>query len=165
MEEERVAPGEMIITEGEQGDKLYVLEKGAVQFIKGGQVVGSVSGARRVAPSHAGRSPPSLLRQAGPGTLFGELALMYDCPRAASVRVDGPGVVWSLRREYFKALLATGATSEAVQRVNFLRVRALLSARACAGPAAGALTSPLCCSGWRCWSRCLTSKSPGWRTP
>lgn len=61
--------------------------------------------------------------QAGDGAAFGELALMYNCPRAASVRASRNCHMWALGRSAFRALLASAAASGAVQRVNFLRVR------------------------------------------
>lgn len=59
---ENVEAGTKIITEGEQGDYFYVVESGAVEFSVNGKVVGE--------PATAGDS-------------FGELALLYTCPRAA----------------------------------------------------------------------------------
>lgn len=41
---EEVAPkGSLIIREGDNGDKFYVVEQGAVEFLKGTSVVGTVS--------------------------------------------------------------------------------------------------------------------------
>jgi Cyclic nucleotide-binding domain len=61
-EKQLVEAGTKIITEGEEGDYFYVLESGAVEFSVKGKVVGE--------PATAGDS-------------FGELALLYTCPRAA----------------------------------------------------------------------------------
>merc|ERR1712048_446662 len=43
----------------------------------------------------------------GPGALFGELALMYSAPRAATVTITSPVCkLWQLDREPFKMLVA-----------------------------------------------------------
>jgi len=65
-----VRNGTTVIKQGDRGDNLYVVESGAFD------VFVSVSGrTRRVS-------------QRGPGTVFGELALMYNSPRAATVTVS-----------------------------------------------------------------------------
>ena len=59
--------GAAVITQGEIGDYFYVVIAGNLDVLKDGQLV----------------------YQYGPGGFFGELALMYDCPRAASVHTVG----------------------------------------------------------------------------
>jgi len=54
-----------------------------------------------------------------PGDVFGELALMYNCPRAATVRAEGDGTVWKLDRETFNHIVKDAAqkkreTNEAI---------------------------------------------------
>ena len=56
--------------EGEAGDNLYVIQSGVYEAIKG-----------------QGAGERVLFRYEEKGA-FGELALMYNCPRAASVRVS-----------------------------------------------------------------------------
>jgi len=73
--------GQFIIREGEVGDMLYVIEKGvcdAIKEIDGKEVV--VSQLKR-------------------GAFFGELAVMYDMPRTATVRATTDVVAVSLSRE------------------------------------------------------------------
>lgn len=55
--------GTNIITQGEKGEWLYVIQEGTVQFLVDNEDVG------------VGEK----------GTIFGELSLLYDCPTAASV--------------------------------------------------------------------------------
>ena len=40
-----------------------------------------------------------------PGESFGELALLYNCPRAATVRCTRGGTLWALDRATFRAVL------------------------------------------------------------
>ena len=61
------APGSVIIKEGDEGDYFYILSKGHCEYIVGNKVVG----------------------KAEPGDSFGELALLYTCPRAATVKAVG----------------------------------------------------------------------------
>mmetsp|Transcript_22504 Transcript_22504/g.49702 ORF Transcript_22504/g.49702 Transcript_22504/m.49702 type:complete len:348 (+) Transcript_22504:63-1106(+) len=84
--------GQDIILQGEEGDKLYIIEEGMVDvFVARGGEQGR------------GNKVASL----GPGALFGELALMYSSPRAATVVIASPKCkLWSLDREPFKMLLA-----------------------------------------------------------
>jgi len=73
--------GHWIIREGEIGDMLYIVEKGvcdAIQLVDGKEAV----------VSHLKK-----------GSFFGELGVMYDMPRTASVRAAVDVVVLSLSRE------------------------------------------------------------------
>jgi cAMP-dependent protein kinase regulator len=79
-----------VIHQGDVGDFFYVVEEGGFDFyikkagIQGlGDKVGSV----------------------GSGGSFGELALMYNAPRAASVVSSSPGILWALDRITFRRIL------------------------------------------------------------
>jgi len=57
-------PGEIVIAEGAQGDGFYVLSRGVVEVYESSEFRGRLY----------------------PGTGFGEIALLYGCPRTATVR-------------------------------------------------------------------------------
>lgn len=57
----------------------------------------------------------------GPGGSFGELALMYNCERAATVRATAPSRLWTMDLSTFRRSLATTANSQIVSRCDFLR--------------------------------------------
>ena len=80
MERHHVAPGTVVVREGEEGDRFYVVLSGIF------------------AVTQAARGPRRLLR---PGETFGEVALAMHVPRTASVRALTPGVVASCDRETF----------------------------------------------------------------
>jgi serine/threonine-protein kinase len=60
-------PGEVIVTEGEVGDAAYVIARGTCEAFT------VVDGQRKV------------LRQMGPGDVFGEMAILSELPRTATV--------------------------------------------------------------------------------
>merc|ERR1712113_326477 len=84
--------------QGEEGDCLYIVSDGQVD------VFVARPGPDGVLPvGQKGAKVVSL----GPGALFGELALMYSAPRAATVTIASAKCkLWKLDREPFKMLLA-----------------------------------------------------------
>ena len=96
--------GETIIHQGEAGNEFYVLEEGHCEVFVDDAMVKEY---------HSGGS-------------FGELALMYDAPRAATVRCTGPCKLWTLDLRTFRRLLATTASAQMMNRCEFLRRARLL---------------------------------------
>jgi predicted acylesterase/phospholipase RssA/CRP-like cAMP-binding protein len=84
---ERYLKGHVIFSEGEEGDALYLIESGQVQVVTG--------------------LPPEekILAYLGPGNFFGELALLLNEPRSATVRVVIDAEVWVLRKQDLELLL------------------------------------------------------------
>ena len=69
MKEVAVKEGEVIIKQGDDGDDLYVVENGQLachRIMKEGEA-------------------PTFLKNYEPGEAFGELALLYNAPRAATI--------------------------------------------------------------------------------
>ncbi|KAG9879964.1 camp-dependent protein kinase regulatory subunit, partial [Aureobasidium melanogenum] len=56
----------------------------------------------------------------GPGTSFGELALMYNAPRAATVNSTEPSVIWQLDRITFRRILMDSAFQRRRMYESFL---------------------------------------------
>ncbi|MGH2971028.1 MAG: cyclic nucleotide-binding domain-containing protein [Gaiellaceae bacterium] len=84
MEREEVAPGTVIVREGDPGDRFYVLFSGML------------------AVSQSGYGGRNVLR---PGDYFGEVALAMDVPRTATVTAITPAVVASCDRATFDEFL------------------------------------------------------------
>jgi Cyclic nucleotide-binding domain/Major Facilitator Superfamily len=82
-----VAAGAWIIREGERGDRFYIVEDGEVEVEIGGHAV----------------------RSQGPGSSFGEIALLRDVPRTASVRAASDVRLLGLERDVFLSAV-TGHT-------------------------------------------------------
>lgn len=64
----------------------------------------------------------------GPGESFGELALMYNSPRAATVIATTQCVLWKLDRETFNNIVKVAAQNKRNQYKNFLKSVEILSA-------------------------------------
>lgn len=60
------------------------------------------------------------IRVIGVGDRVGELALLYNAPRSASVRTLSPCVLWSIHREEFKAVQALTASGNLIARSTHL---------------------------------------------
>ncbi|CAG77799.1 YALI0F04422p [Yarrowia lipolytica CLIB122] len=105
LQEKKCDSGEKIITQGDEGDYFYIVESGAVEFIKDGVKVNS----------------------SGPGSSFGELALMYNAPRAATVVATQPCVLWSLDRVTFRKILLDGTHQRRSMYDGFLKEVPILS--------------------------------------
>jgi len=87
-----VAPGENIITQGEIGDTFYLIEDGLVDvYIK------------------KGGGDEIKVHTYKPGDAFGELAIMYNAPRAATCRAQSESKVWALDRTSFKVIVVAAA--------------------------------------------------------
>jgi NADH dehydrogenase len=82
-------PGQVIFREGDRGDWLYVVTDGEVEVLRS-----STEG-------------ETALRRLGAGECFGEIALVSDRPRSATVRAVSASNVLAVDREAFQALFAT----------------------------------------------------------
>ena len=101
---------ESIITAGEEGDRFYIIEKGTCAVY----VPDESSGMKEVA-------------KLGPGESFGELALMYDSPRAATIKAESECSLWAVDRRKFRHIVAHTSVNELKHRCEFLARTPLLS--------------------------------------
>lgn len=79
--------GDVIIEQGDDGDNFYVIESGVYDIYVNQNKVGSYN-------------------QSGS---FGELALMYNMPRAATIKATTKGKLWALDRQTFKRIVVKSA--------------------------------------------------------
>ncbi|XP_017132529.1 cGMP-dependent protein kinase, isozyme 1 isoform X1 [Drosophila elegans] len=100
-----IAAGEFVIREGEVGAHLYVSAAGEFAVMQQGKV----------------------LDKMGPGKAFGELAILYNCTRTASIRVLSEAArVWVLDRRVFQQIMMCTGLQRIENSVNFLRSVPLL---------------------------------------
>merc|ERR1712025_80636 len=76
-------PGEMIITQGNEGDNFYIIDQGEVEVYVNGEKVLNI----------------------GEGGSFGELALIYGTPRAATVKASTDVKLWGIDRDSYRRIL------------------------------------------------------------
>ena len=79
--------GETIATEGQRGIGFFVIESGQAKVSIGGEERGTL----------------------GPGDYFGEIALIDDGPRSATVTADGELRCWGMTSWEFKPIVETNA--------------------------------------------------------
>jgi len=97
--------GDVIIKQGDPGDYFYVIKSGKVAFQVNGNDVGS----------------------AGKGASFGELSLLYTCPRAATVVAGEPSHLFRVDQNSFRYILQSQTQKSEqgkkalLQNVDFLK--------------------------------------------
>ena len=79
LEAREFAPGEILVHEGDVGDEMYFLTKGQAEVLRG--------------------DPAERLTVLREGAFFGELAILKDAPRAATIRALTDVEVYALRRD------------------------------------------------------------------
>nr|KAG5709510.1 hypothetical protein BaRGS_023192 [Batillaria attramentaria] len=75
--------GEVIIQQGDEGDNFYVIDQGEVDVYVNGEHVTTI----------------------GEGGSFGELALIYGTPRAATVKAKSDVKLWGIDRDSYRRIL------------------------------------------------------------
>ena len=81
-----LAPAEVLFRQGERGDRIYVVEAGAVELVR-----------------QRDNGTEELLATSGPGDYFGELGPLLGFPRAATARARQGAVVTAYSVSDFKA--------------------------------------------------------------
>jgi len=87
LSEVQLAAGDELFAEGDPGDKAYIIREGKLEIL-------TSSGGREV-----------LIAIRKPRELIGEMALLEEAPRSASVRARVDSLVFSIEKEHFDALV------------------------------------------------------------
>ena len=100
---ETVPAGTAVIAQGERGDTFYVVVDGSLEVSSDGR----------------------LLRTLGPGDFFGEIALLREVPRTATVSAATDSEVLGIRRmDFLSAVLGNLESAETVEEMVSSRVGA-----------------------------------------
>jgi len=102
---------EVVIQQGDVGDNFYVVKSGQYKVylkIKGDE------------PVH------TYVEKDGRAPAFGELALMYNCPRAATIKCSVPGKLWGLDQETFRDIMMTANKEKHESNAQFLKSVSIL---------------------------------------
>ncbi|CAG6018214.1 unnamed protein product [Menidia menidia] len=91
--------GELIIQEGDAGNHLYVLAEGFLEVLQNGKRLGEIR----------------------PGAAFGELAILYNCKRTATVKAVVQSHIWTLDRQTFQAIMMQTTQAKHEEYFSFLR--------------------------------------------
>jgi len=102
MFEQKVKAGEFLINQGDDGDYFYVIENGVYSAI-----INTEDG------------PKTVYTYDNEGN-FGELALLYNMPRAASVKAETDGSLWAMDRATFRKIVLKSAFQKRKMYESFL---------------------------------------------
>jgi len=103
-----VPKGSAVITQGETGDRFYAILEGTVEVLVDGRPLTTL----------------------GPGGSFGEIALIRDLPRTATVIAKAESVLLALDRdEFLRAIVGHEDTSDAAHGLATERLDELESRR------------------------------------
>jgi len=105
-----VEPEQKIIQQGDNGDFMFIVESGKLECwvkMKDGE--------------------EKMVKDVGAGDNFGELALLYNCARAATVKATEKAVCWQLDRETFNHIVKDAAAKKREQYEGFFNKVPLLN--------------------------------------
>lgn len=105
MEERKFKKGEWVIKQGEEGNDLFVVEHGQLDCYK----------------KYANNPDPTFLKTYQPGESFGELALLYNAPRAASIQAKTDSLCYALDRETFNHIVKDASMKKREKYEAFLK--------------------------------------------
>jgi cAMP-dependent protein kinase regulator len=94
-----IEEGTEVITQGDSGDLFYLVEEGKFQVVKNSVIVAEITN----------------------GGYFGELALIFDAPRAATVKAMENSKVFVLDRDTFKYVTIQTASKIKKEQESFIR--------------------------------------------
>ena len=102
--------GDTVIRQGDDGDNLYVVDSGELDCYK----------------KFSGSDEDKHLKIYKPGEAFGELALLYNAPRAATIIAKSDAITFALDRECFNHIVKDAAAKKREKYEHFLTTIELL---------------------------------------
>ncbi|MEQ2277164.1 hypothetical protein XENORESO_021160, partial [Xenotaenia resolanae] len=98
-------PGEEVIKEGLEGDSMYIVAGGIMS--RSGDLIVTQSG--------------RTLRTLTKGDVFGELAILYNCKRTATVKAKTPVHLWCMERQTYRTIVTNKSKKKREQLMGFLK--------------------------------------------
>ncbi|XP_026174393.1 cGMP-dependent protein kinase 2 [Mastacembelus armatus] len=92
-------PGDEVIKEGTEGDSMYIVAAGELLV------------------TQAGRE----LRTLTSGDVFGELAILYNCKRTATVKAKTEVHLWCMERQTYRTIITNKSKKKREQLMGFLK--------------------------------------------
>ncbi|KAF7664008.1 hypothetical protein LDENG_00192230 [Lucifuga dentata] len=93
------SPGNEVIKEGSEGDRMYIVAVGDLLV------------------TQAGRD----LRTLTTGDVFGELAILYNCKRTATVKAKTRVRLWCMERQTYRTIITNKSKKKREQLMGFLK--------------------------------------------
>nr|XP_018669026.1 cGMP-dependent protein kinase 1 isoform X2 [Ciona intestinalis] len=90
---------DIFIKEGTNGDRLYILESGELDVTQGSTYLTTMKA----------------------GSVFGELAILYNCKRTATVTAKTPTKIWMLERSVFQNIMMRTTNTKRTEIADALR--------------------------------------------
>ena len=112
MEEKNFKAGDYIIKQGDNGDCLYIVDSGELDCSK---------------RFSSNPNEDKYLKTYKSGEAFGELALLYNAPRAATIKAKTDSVLWCLDRDTFNNIVRESYRLRREKYENFLKSVDILS--------------------------------------
>lgn len=119
-----VDAGRSVVTQGEIGDLFYIVETGHLRvFVKSCEDTDSLddTSPENLTQFQVHSTLGKYVQFLGPHSSFGELALMYETPRAATVYAVTDCTLWAIKRDDCKTVLKDIQQGQMISRINFLR--------------------------------------------
>ena len=112
MEEKNFKAGDYIIKQGDNGDCLYIVDSGELDCSK---------------RFSSNPNEDKYLKTYKSGEAFGELALLYNAPRAATIKAKTDSVLWCLDRDTFNNIVRESYRLRREKYEHFLKCVDILS--------------------------------------
>lgn len=93
------AAGSLIITEGDVGSIVYVMEEGRVEVSRENKYLSTIAG----------------------GKVFGELAILYNCKRTATIKAATDCKLWAIERQCFQTIMMRTGLIRQTEYTDFLK--------------------------------------------
>ena len=102
--------GDIIIKQGDQGDNFYVLDSGEVDVL--------ITPPKD--PKSTEQPKAAKVGHMGPGSGFGELALLHNCPRAATILATTDCSLWAIDQVTYRQVMMQSTLQKRNKYLDFI---------------------------------------------